>query len=68
MTRDLLEQYDKVLERLEHIEGATKEMVFVVLNIDEKEEIERLLRMSDKELIDYLIKLNTNAQNENYLS
>ena len=52
--RNLLEQYDKVLERLENIKRASKEMVFNLLNIDDKEALDYLARMSDKELINKL--------------
>ncbi len=56
MTGKLLEEYDKVLERLENIETVTKAMVFHVLSIHDKEILDRMAEMSDEELIDILQK------------
>ena len=53
MTRTLLEYYDNVLARLEKL-TANKEMVFNLLNIEDKETLEKLIQMNDKELINYL--------------
>ena len=51
MKRSLLEQYDKVLERLENNPKVKMEMVFNLLNTDNKEELEELIVMKDEELI-----------------
>ena len=59
MSGDLLEYYDKILERLENIEGVTIEMTFRLVNIEDKETLIMLAKMTDKELIDYL----SNKQN-----
>ena len=59
MSGDLLEYYDKILERLENIEGVTIEMTFRLMNIEDKETLIMLAKMTDKELIDYL----SNKQN-----
>ena len=56
MTGNLLENYVKILKRLENIEEATKEMTFNLMNIEDKEQLEALLRMTDKELIITLSK------------
>ena len=56
MTGNLLEYYVKILKRLENIEEATKEMTFNLMNIEDKEQLEALLRMTDKELIITLSK------------
>ena len=54
MNGNLLNYYDKVLERLENIEEASKEMVFQLMNIEDKQTLIRLSKMTDKELIEYL--------------
>ena len=54
MNGKLLEEYDKILERLESIEATTKEMVFNLMNIEDKNELDLVFRMEDKYLIEYL--------------
>ena len=54
MNGKLLEEYDKILERLENIEATTKEMVFNLMNIEDKNELDLVFRMEDKYLIEYL--------------
>ena len=54
MTRNLIDYYLEILERLENIENATKEMVFTLLNIDDKTKLIQLTKMTDEELTEAL--------------
>ena len=50
MNGKLLDEYDKILERLEKVDWVTKAMVFNVLAIDEKTPLLKLMKLSDEEL------------------
>ena len=56
MDGDLLNYYDKVLEKLENIEKTSKEMVFRLMKIEDKKTLVRLSKMTDEELVNYLQK------------
>lgn len=51
MDGNLLNYYDKVLKRLENIEEVSKEMVFRLMKINDKNTLKKLAKMTDKELI-----------------
>lgn len=50
MSGNLLKEYQKVLKRLIDAEWNTKEMVFHLLAIEDKETLDKLAEMSDEEL------------------
>lgn len=54
MDGNLIQYYLKVLKRLENIEKATIEMTFNLMNIEDKQTLQKLAKMSDKELVAYL--------------
>jgi len=54
MKRELLEEYDKVLERLENVDWATLEMSFHLLEIHDKETLNKLANLSDDKLKEML--------------
>ena len=56
MDGNLLNYYDKVLEKLENIEKTSKEMVFRLMKIEDKKTLVRLSKMTDEELVNYLQK------------
>ena len=51
MLASLTDYYVEVLKRLENIEEATKEMTFNLLEINDKNTLKKLAKMTDKELI-----------------
>lgn len=51
MNGDFIPQYLNLLKRLESIGDISKEAVFKVLKIDNKEKLEQLMKMDDNELI-----------------
>ena len=54
MNGKLLKEYDVILEKLEKVDWATKEMVFNLMNVEDANEIELVLMMDDKQLKSYL--------------
>ena len=50
MLRSLLEEYDKILERLEKVDWVTKAMIFDVLSIHDKKVLDKLIQMDEDEL------------------
>ena len=55
MTKKLLKQYEIVLKRLENSNWVKKEMVFIVLNIDDRETIDTLISLNDADFKQYFI-------------
>ena len=55
MKADLIQYYLEILKRFENIKEAKKEMTFNLLNIDDKETLIELQKMTDEELIDALM-------------
>ena len=51
MLASLTDYYVEVLKRLENIEGVTIEMTFNLLEINDKNTLKKLAKMTDKELI-----------------
>ena len=58
MLKSLIDYYDKILEKLENANWATKEMTFHLLGIDNKETMEKLVLLSENEL-KKVLKLNS---------
>ena len=54
MNGKLLKEYDVILEKLEKVDWATKEMVFNLMNVQDAKEIELVVMMDDKQLKSYL--------------
>lgn len=50
MLRSLLEEYDKILERLEKVDWVTKAIIFDVLSIHDNKVLDKLIQMDEDEL------------------
>ncbi len=57
MNRNLLEEYDKVLARLENESWVTKAIVFEVLAIHDKERLDEIIAMDDNEFKETMLEL-----------
>ncbi len=57
MNGKFLEEYDKILERLEKVDWNTKTIVFNVLAINDKKTLDALGKMDDSEFKEALLKL-----------
>ena len=54
MTGKYLEEYTFILRRLENLDGATKKIIFRLMNIESKEALDYLAALSDEDLIEKL--------------